>query len=176
MELNVPSFRLKLNLFDGIILAIALAAAAVLAWLILSPPLTDKDDVTQGTAQYTVHLTRWPEGTSSLVQIGDEITDNLYNRALGEIVDIKTEPCRILVVDVINRRQVMAEVEGYEDVLVTLESPCEIHKFSVTAGEDHYPLQVGNMAFLRGAGYMGSGVVERIEITEIFEDGEDAGK
>ena len=33
MEQNTPKFRLRLNLFDGIILALALAAGAVLLWM-----------------------------------------------------------------------------------------------------------------------------------------------
>ena len=38
MEQNRPKFRLRLNLFDGIVLAVALAVAAFLGWMALNPP------------------------------------------------------------------------------------------------------------------------------------------
>ena len=36
--------------------------------------------------------------------------------------------------------------------------------------EEDYPIRVGEMAYLRGDGYMGSGMVEAIEIIETFEE------
>ena len=56
MEQNTPKFRLRLNLFDGIVLAAALIAAAVLGWMILNPTPTKEDNVTKGSVQYTVRL------------------------------------------------------------------------------------------------------------------------
>ena len=37
MEENKYKFRLRLNLFDGIILVVALAVAAVLLWMAVKP-------------------------------------------------------------------------------------------------------------------------------------------
>lgn len=176
MEQNTPKFRLRLNLFDGIILVLALAAAAVLAWLILNPTPTNKDDVTEGTLRYTVRLARWTEGTSSLIQIGDKVTDNLRDRPMGEIVDIQVEPCRIQTSNLNEHRLIWAEIEGYNDIVLTIEAPCGINKYGVTIEEKDYPLRVGEMAYVRGEGYMGSGAVESIEILETFEDGQEGGK
>lgn len=174
MEQNTPKFRLRLNLFDGIILALALIAAAVLAWLALNPTPAHDDDAIQGTARYSVRLSRWPEGTGALVQLEDQITDNLKDRPMGRIVDVRIEPCRMLVMNMKERRQVMAEIEGYEDILITIEAPCQINNYGVTVEEDDYPVRVGDMAYLRGEGYMGSGAVEFLEIVETFEDGQEA--
>lgn len=176
MEQNTPKFRLRLNLFDGIVLAAALIAAAVLAWFILNPTPTNKDDITEGTLRYTIRLTRWRDGTSSLVRVGDQLTDNIKDRPMGEIVDVQVEPCRIQTLDLEHHRQILAKIEGFDDVLVTVEAPCGINDYGVTIEEDDYPLRVGETAYVRGDGYMGSGAVESIQILETFEDGQEVGK
>lgn len=167
MEQNTPYFRLRLNLFDAIILVIALIAAGVLGWLALHPTPASSDLVTNGTIQYTVRLNRWPEGTGSLVQVGDELTDNTQNRELGEVVGVRTEPTRMTVVNQEERRQVLATVAGYEDVLLTVQAPCEVSRYSVALDEGDFILRVGGMVYLRGEGYMGSGPVESIEILSL---------
>lgn len=160
--------RLRLNLFDGIILALALIAAAVLAWLALNPTPTKEDNVTRGTVQYTVRLSCVPEGFNSFVQVGDKVTDNIKNRPMGEITGIAVEPGKVSVNNMEARRQVLAKAEGYEDVLITIQASCEINPYGVTVEEDDCPIRVGEMAYLRGDGYMGSGMVEAIEIIETF--------
>ena len=45
MEHNTPKFRLRLNLFDGIVLVLALAVGALLLWMSLKPSAGE-----QGTA------------------------------------------------------------------------------------------------------------------------------
>ena len=167
MEQNRPKFRLRLNLFDGIILVVALAAAALLGWLALHPTPSSADMVSDGTVQYTVRLNRWPLGTSSLVRIGDKVVDNTKDQPLGEVVDIRVEPTRMMVVNQAERRQVLAPVEGYEDVLLTIQSPCEVSKNSVELAEKEFILRVNNTIYLRGEGYMGSGPIESMEILEV---------
>lgn len=169
MEQNTPKFRLRLNLFDGIILVAALIAAAVLIWFARNPTPTNKDDVVSGTIRYTLRLNQWPNGVSDLVQIGDRLTENTKNYELGEIVDIKVEPCRIQAVDLEAGKRVLAELEGYDDVVVTLETACEIGKYDVEVEEEF--LRVGNLLHARGDGYMGSGFVESIEIIDRQEVG-----
>ena len=112
MEQNTPKFRLRLNLFDGIVLAVALIAAAVLGWMILNPTPTKEDNVTKGSVQYTVRLSCVPEGFNSFVQVGDKVTDNIKNRPMGEIISMEVEPGHVSVNNMEARRQVLAEAEG----------------------------------------------------------------
>ena len=170
MEQNTPKFRLRLNLFDGIVLAAALIAAAVLGWMILNPTPTQEDNVTKGSVQYTVRLSCVPEGFNLFVQVGDKVTDNIKNRPMGEIISMEVEPGHVSVNNMEARRQVLAEAEGYEDVLITIQASCGINPYGVTVEEEDYPIRVGEMAYLRGDGYMGSGMVEAIEIIETFEE------
>ena len=63
MEQNTPKFRLRLNLFDGIILALALAAGAVLLWMAARGSAPAAQSAVPSTVEYTVRFLAWPEGS-----------------------------------------------------------------------------------------------------------------
>ena len=73
-----------------------------------------------------------PEGLNSFVQVGDKVTDNIKNRPMGEIISMEVEPGHVSVNNMEARRQVLAEAEGYEDVLITIQASCGIHPYGVT--------------------------------------------
>lgn len=163
MEQNTPKFRLRLNLFDAIVILAALAVGALLLWVRLRPAVpVQAEPGTQDTVRYTVRFQRWVPGTGSLVTPGDQIADNVKNYEIGRVVSAQVVPTQQQVVDQENRRWVWAEVEGLEDVLVTIEAPCSVSEESITVGGG-YELRVGVMAYLRGNGYMGSGPIVAIE-------------
>ena len=163
MEQNTPKFRLRLNLFDAIVILAVLAVGALLLWVRLRPAVpVQAEPGTQDTVRYTVRFQRWVPGTGSLVTPGDQIADNVKNYEIGRVVSAQVVPTQQQVVDQENRRWVWAEVEGLEDVLVTIEAPCSVSEESITVGGG-YELRVGVMAYLRGNGYMGSGPIVAIE-------------
>lgn len=166
MEQNTPKFRLRLNLFDAVVLVIALIAAAFMAWLALNPPPASGDDAEDCMVRYTIRLQRWPEGNSALVQIGDQLLDNGQNHNLGEVVEIRTAPTEMTALDQEAGRYVQAELEGFEDVLVTLEVPAKASESNIMAN-GKYVLRVGSMVYLRGEGYMGSGPIVALEEMEV---------
>lgn len=163
MEQNKPKFRLRLNLFDGIVLVLALAVAAFLLWRAMKPDAPiQADPAATSTVRYTVRFQRWIPGTSSLVRPGDQIADNIKNYEVGEVVSVQAVPALLRVVDGENRRWVWAEVEGCEDVLVTIEAPCTVSDAAITVGGG-YEIRVGAAGFFRGEGYMGSGLIVDLE-------------
>lgn len=163
MEQNTPKFRLRLNLFDGIVLVLALAVAAFLVWTALKPAAPVQADPTvQDTVRYTVRFRRWASGTSVLIQPGDQIADNIKNYEIGQVVSAEAVPALVQVLDHDNRRIVWAELEGFEDVLVTVEAPCTVSDKAFTVGGG-YEVRVGTIGFLRGEGYMGSGPIVAVE-------------
>ena len=163
MEQNTPKFRLKLNLFDGIVLALALAAAAFLGWRALKPAAPVQADPTaSSTVRYTIRFQRWAPGTSGVIEEGDQIADNIKNYEVGEVVSAQAVPALIQVVDYNSRRYVWAELEGYEDVLVTVQAPCTTSGSAITVGGG-YELRVGSTGYFRGEGYMGSGPIVALE-------------
>lgn len=156
-------FRLRLNLFDGIVLVLALAVGAFLLWRTMKPELpAEVVPAATSTVRYTVRLQRCIPGTSELIQAGDQIADNIKNYVVGKVTAAEAVPARRRVLDQENRRLVWAETDQLEDILLTLESPCEITDSAITL-DGGYQLRVGSTAYLRGIGYMGSGPVVAIE-------------
>lgn len=163
MERNTPSFRLRLNLFDAIILILALVVGGVLAWLALRPAAQETaDPAVTSTVRYTVRFQRWAEGSSSLIEAGDKLTDNIKNYAMGTVVSCEAVPAVTQVLDQEERRYVDAPIEGYEDILVTVESPCTESDAGILL-DGGYALRVGVTTYIKGEGYMASGPVVAVE-------------
>lgn len=161
--MNTPKFRLRLNLFDGIVIVLALAVGGLLLWSRLKPAAPIPADPTvQDTVRYTVRLQRWAPGTSALVEVGDQIADNIKNFEVGRVVAVEAAPALVQVLDQDSRRVVWAELEGMEDVLITIEAPCVTSDESITVGGG-YQVRVGALAFLKGQGYLGSGPIVALE-------------
>lgn len=165
MESNTPKFRLRLNLFDGIILILALAVGGLLLWSALKPaaPSAAGEPAATATVRYTVRFQRWIEDTGTLVQPGDRLVDNIKNYELGQVVSTQVVPAQSIQLNHQDRAYQLATIPGYEDVLVTVEAPCTVVKGeSITVGGG-YALRVGATAYIRGVGYMASGPIVAIE-------------
>lgn len=163
MEQNNYKFRLRLNLFDGIILVLALAVGAFLLWTALKPAAqTESPVVSTSTVRYTVRFLRWPEGNGQLIQEGDQLIDSIKNYQLGNVLSYETVPATTQVLDQVNGRYVLAEISGFEDILVTVEAPCTMSDQGIIL-DGGYELRVGSTAYIKGEGYMASGPVISIE-------------
>ena len=160
---RTSKIRLRLNLFDGIVLLLAVAAAAFLLWRMVRPDTPVQSDPTvTSRVRYTVRFQRWAPGTSELIEADDRLADNIKNFEVGQVVSAQAVPARMRAVDIQNRRYIWAEVDGFEDVLVTVEAPCVVTGEAITVGGG-YELRVGETAYIRGEGYMGSGPIVSIE-------------
>ena len=166
MEQNTPKFRLRLNLFDAIILVVVLLAGAVLVWFGLRSSGSEAASPTTRTVQYTVLFQRIREGNSALIEAGDPLVDTVRNYNLGTVVSTRVEPATYQVLNQETQTYVDAVLEGYEDVYVTEESTCTVGDDSLVL-DGGYEFRVGQVTYIRGPGYMGSG-----PITEIVREAE----
>jgi len=166
MEQNKPKAGLRPNLFDGIILLLALAAAAVLIWVATRPAAEAYTTEMDSMLRYTVRMLRWPEGSSQLVKVGDVVADNSRGLPMGKVVDVQVVPAEMETLDMANHRYVQAEVEGFEDVLITVEGYGTVEADTIRA-YGRLVLNVGGMAYIRGPGYMGSGPITALEDTPL---------
>lgn len=159
-------FRLRLNLFDGIILALALAVGAFLLWNAMKPRLPEEAaPASNSSVQYTVRLQKCIPGTSEMIRTGDQVADNIKNYVVGKVAAVEPVPCRRRVLDEEGLRKVWVETDQYEDILLTLESPCQVSDSAIVL-DGGFELRVGTTVHLRGLGYMGSGPVVSIEEAE----------
>lgn len=163
MEQNTPKFRLRLNLFDGVILVVALALGAFLLWSALKPAAQEGGAApSSSTVRYTVLFQRMLQGSSQLIQPGDALEDAIKNFKLGKVVSVQAAPAESQVLDNESRQYVLSNLEGYEDVYVTVESACTDNGESLLL-DGGYDFRVGQLTYVRGPGYMGSGPVTAIE-------------
>lgn len=156
-------FRLRLNLFDGIVLVLALAVGAFLLWTAIKPEVPEEVvPVSTSSVRYTVRLQHCILGTSELIEVGDELADNIKNYVVGKVAAVEKVPDRRRILDRENLRIIWVETDQFEDILLTLEAPCQITDSAITL-DGGFQLRVGNTVHLRGIGYMGSGPVVAIE-------------
>ena len=162
MEQNTHKFRLRLNLFDAIVLIVVLLIGAAFVWISLRGNQDDSAAPTAQTVQYTVVFQKMAQGDSQLIQPGDKLEDAIKNYGLGTVVSVETKPAVTQVLDEVNHRYVDAVLEGSEDVYVTVTSSCTDSGDKLVLGGG-YDFRVGQIAYVRGPGYVGSGPVTAIE-------------
>ena len=157
--MDKKKFQLKLNLFDTVILAVALCAAMVLGYMMFKPaPQQQEEGPVANTVEYVIRFNKMIEGAGSLIQPGDKLVDTIKNYNLGTVVGVEILPCQVPVIDNENKKTVQAVVEGYEDVLVTVQGTGTMSE-SCFVLDGGYNLRVDAMTYVRGNGYMGSGPV-----------------
>ena len=121
MEQNNHKFRLRLNLFDAIVLVVVLAAGAAVAWFGLRSGGGETSSTSQ-TVQYTIMFQSMTEGSSELIQPGDPLVDTVKNYQMGSVVSVRAEPAVVQVLNQETQTYVDAVLEGFEAVYVTVES------------------------------------------------------
>lgn len=161
MNNNPSKFRLRLNLFDCIILLIAIVAAGFLLWNRLAPDETGPVSETK-TVQYTIRICAAQDGTGDYVQEGDKLVDAVKNFELGKVVSFTVSPARRSILDESQHLMVIAEVPNRQDIELVMTATSTGNDAQLLVGSG-YELRVGEPIYVRGPGYMGSGYVIAIE-------------
>ena len=165
MENKNENFRLRLSLFDGIVLVLAVVVAGLLVWNHMKPE-TPAEETQSTTLEYVVRFQRWPEGNSELIQVGDELMDNVKNFSLGKIKSFEVVPALGEVFNEAGKCFEQAQVPGSEDILVTVESDSVTLTDGKLMVDGGVQLRVGMPLYIRGRGYMASGPVLSIQRIE----------
>ena len=184
-------FYFKLNLFDGIVLLLVLCMGALMAFFLLTPetqptqppvvtqPMpseledpdkeySDKEKKDNPTVHYTIQLQNMLEGVAQCIRPGDTLIHNTKHCSIGKVVSIEIMPAAELVYHEEEHRYVMAEVPGYEDAKIVVESGRLVDWEDAMVLESGYTIQVGKNIYIRCNGLMAAGVVvgmDRLEWT-----------
>lgn len=153
-------FRIRLNFFDAIVIVLAILVAGALLWTRLKPETVSSAGTT--SIRYTIRLQKTVKGTAELVQPGDLLEDNIKNYELGHVVSSSFQPATRAVLDQENGLYVSAAIPGYYDTDIVVETTAAVTDEAVQVGGG-YTLRVGETIYVRGPGYLGSGVVYAIE-------------
>lgn len=96
MDMEQKKPRKRLNFFDLLIVLLLLAVVAV-AYLLSHDSTPTAKNIIPRT--YTVELPRLELGMKDYVSVGDTVTDNIKNYAIGTVTDIELQPSTNTVLD-----------------------------------------------------------------------------
>lgn len=163
MEQNKQPFRLRLNLFDGIILALALlVAAAIVFFSLSSQEVAVVASPTSKEVTFTVRISNATPEVADAFQAGDALEDAVKNLALGTIVSSTSFPTTTLVLDQENTIYVENEYPDYVNIDVEITSYATVSEDEITL-DSGYVITAADAIYIRGPGYLGSGMVIDID-------------
>lgn len=139
---NEKKKRLRVNLFDAIIIVLVLLVAVV-GYMILGGS-GDESAASTITATYTLRLNDLPEGTSELIRPGESMKENTQNTSIGTVVSVEAIPCYVDSYDPETGKVASAALEGRETVLVTLEMEA-IDSATGLTSSGGFTLRVGSL-------------------------------
>ena len=161
MEENKKPFRLRMNLFDGIVLVIILAVGLFLLWTQFRPE-EEPASSEWVPVRYSVRLNQVLEGTSELIQPGDPLEYTLEDAQLGTVVSVESAPCITTGLDEEALTTISSALPGYESVDLVVDAMCEEEDYCLRAG-GVVVLRTGDQLYIRGPQFAAVGTITEIE-------------
>lgn len=153
--------KLRLNLFDAIVLLVVLIVGALVLWQMLDQNSAATTTKT-GRLTYQITIKEASGGTSDYIPIGSHLIDAVKNYDLGEILSLEVLPAEKLVLNHDAAMYQKSTLEGYEDIVVELAVDVSQTESALLI-DGGYDLRVGDLVYMRGAGYMAAGYVTRMD-------------
>ena len=161
MEQTNRPFRLRLNLFDLLVLAVILAAGLFTLWTMFRPE-PEAENADWVTVRYSIHINQVLEGTSELIQPGDPLEYTLEPAQLGTVVSIEPGPCLTYWVDEETLTTRQSVVPGYESIDLVVDAQCQEEDYCLRAGGT-IVLRAGGLLYIRGPQFAAVGTITDIE-------------
>ncbi len=160
----------KLNLFDIILLAVVLAAAAgLLAWKFVSSNQTTVDPnsgvaVPKGTqtVRYVVELEQLHEQTADMIAVGDEIYERTKKELMGIVQSVEVTQARTLTKNELEGTFQFAEVPERYNVIMEITAQAVENDNGIVL-ESGLEVRAGTSVRVLGPGYYGAGYILSVE-------------
>jgi len=160
MDNNGSSRRkLKVSIFDFIIIAVAIVAVLVVMRVFSSGSVSSAETT---TVRYTVTLRELPVDLTGLISPGDELVDGIRNYKIGTVTGSKIRPSMREATDLETGNVYMSEYAGRYDAEVYIEAQAQESDSDIVVGGG-YTVKVGLEAAIKGPGYGGTGFITHIE-------------
>ncbi len=157
---EVKGMSFKLNLFDALIILSAMLVGGVVLWQML---MTSTQGTTRTTTvQYTVVMRELMPGTDDYVVEGSQIYDAVKNYNIGTVVSSYSTKAEKQVLNHETRQYETAELESYIDIYVEVQADITETDSAILA-DGGFDLRVGELIYMRGAGYMATGHITQID-------------
>ena len=151
-------FKLRdlFNLFDVVVLAVAILLAVV---LVLISRGTGKEST---TVLYTVEFTNMQNGSAALIQPGDSLVDRVKKFDLGKVVSVEVGPTYTHLTNTLEGGSQDVASALLQTAIVVIEAPCTETEqdFLVSGG---FLIKIGTGVSAKGPGYSAYGNVLKIE-------------
>jgi hypothetical protein len=148
--------KLKLNLFDIIIIAAAIVAAVVFL-RVTSPGGAVLATAKTVTLRYVVELANMPEGTAARIAVGDKVVDKVEKHELGAVAEVSVAPDRVMTRDNDTGRHFLTIRPTRETATLTIEVVATDTDRALTTGG--FELRVGTSVSVTGPGWSGVGYI-----------------
>lgn len=147
----------KPNFFDIIIVIVVVALAGGVYLFTRKETAVETKPLT-----YRLELAECPSGLGDKIMVGTELTDNVKNYPMGKVIAVETKQSVRLGEDKINARLVESPIEGYEDVIITVEAQVteSASEYKIPSG---YVVRAGKDVAVKGNGFAGKGYILSIE-------------
>ncbi len=159
---NPQKFRLRLNLFDTVILILALVIGAVILLFSAGEDVSALPDSNTTTATYTIRLQNAVPQITDQAQVGDALEDAVRNLNLGNVVSATYNPSPLHLFDEETQRFVVVDSPDYVDMDIVVSCPASLVEDAITLSSG-YAIRSGQSIYVRGPGYMGSGIILSID-------------
>jgi len=120
-----------------------------------------KDNIQNGgTTQkinFTVLAKNVNKGVGNNVNIGDEVSISLKEKAYATVVGVSETEHKEAEFSPSKKKYVTQEVEGKSDIYIELE--CDANVSDTEILDDNVPIRVGNEAYIHGKGYAFEGFI-----------------
>ncbi|MDR0906259.1 MAG: DUF4330 domain-containing protein [Oscillospiraceae bacterium] len=162
-EQKPVKFKLRVNIFDVIIIVAAIAAGFLLLRLSNADGGggTALNPGTAVTARYTLELGNLPVGMPELIKPGDKLTDVILKRAIGSVVSVTSSPYYMTSRDLYTGDMILTAVPEREAAYIIVEIAAIDSGSEVAAGG--FPVRAGTQLTVSGPGYSGVGMIVDVE-------------
>lgn len=155
----------KLNLFDAVIILLAVAAAVGFLWwkgVFAKPSVEEDGSAVSRTVRYTIELPTMYGDSAEMICAGDKIVDSQRKYDMGQVTAVEISDATMEYIDGATGICTMVPMQGYQRAVVTVDVSCsETDRGIITDGE--YVIRAGKSVQLRGPGYAAAGVILSIE-------------
>ena len=161
-------WKLKFNLFDGIVILLALAIAVGAVTYVRrrsaasAPEGTQTSGAVQVTVRYTLEIEQAYDAAAALAREGDELYERTKKQYLGKVESLEILPATVLAKDTVNGRFLFTEVPGRSNIKMQVTTQ-GIRTEEGTTLDSGLEIRVGDSFRVCGPGYYGTGYVTHME-------------
>lgn len=160
----------KLNLFDVVLLAVVIVAAAgLLAWKFVGSNQTEVDPnsgvtIPKGThtVRYVVELEQLHEQTANMIAQGDEVYERTKKERMGIVQSVEVAPARTLTKNELEGTFRFAEVPERYNVVMEITAQAVENDDGIVL-ESGLEVRAGTAVRVHGPGYYGAGYILSVE-------------